>query len=183
VAILSLNAPPLAAQRQRVPQRFSVLPTTITSVTVQDGQLFVNGLVGSNPFQAPLFITAQQGGGACPILDLQIGAIDLNLLGLRVQTSQICLKITAFEGGGLLGDLLCAVANLLADGMPLSEVLARLQSSGDLQRFLSGLTSLIDEVFDQITANTATPAATCEVLSLALGAPAEISCYIRLFVI
>jgi hypothetical protein len=167
--ILSFAAPPVTAQRQNAPKTFAVLPTTVTGVTVIDGQLFVNGLVGSNPFQAPLFITSQHSGGACPILDLQVGAIDLNLLGLRVQTSPICLEITAFEGGGLLGDLLCEVANLLQGGTSLQDVLALLGGRGDLNRFLAGLTSLIDQVLDRLAANTATPAASCQVLSLSLG--------------
>ena len=49
----------------------------------------------------------------CGILDLTLGPLDLNLLGLRVQLNQIHLQITAIPGGGLLGDLLCAIANLL----------------------------------------------------------------------
>ncbi len=170
VSMLCVAAPPVIGQNQKVPKSFAVLPTTITGVTAVGGQLFVNGLVGSHPFQAPLFLTAQQQeGAACPILDLQVGAIDLNLLGLRVQTSPICLEVTAFDGGGLLGDLLCEVANLLAGGTSLADVLALLQSQGRLDQFLAGLTSLLDQVLDRITANTATPAATCQVLSLALG--------------
>lgn len=50
---------------------------------------------------------------ACGILDLTLGPLDLNLLGLRIQLSQIDLQITAIPGGGLLGDLLCAIADLL----------------------------------------------------------------------
>lgn len=50
---------------------------------------------------------------SCTILDLNIGAIDLNLLGLRVQLAPVDLLITAEPAGGLLGALLCAVANLL----------------------------------------------------------------------
>jgi hypothetical protein len=172
--MLCVSAAPLMAQRQSVPKNFAILPTTITGVTVVNGQLVVSGLVGSNPFQAPLFLTTQPSAGACPILDLQVGAIDLNLLGLRVQTSPICLEITAFEGGGLLGDLLCEVANLLQGGTSLADVLSLLQNRGDLNRFLAGLTSLIDQVLDRLTANTATPAASCEVLSLSLG-PIELN--------
>jgi hypothetical protein len=56
-------------------------------------------------------VTAQQ--VACGILDLTLGPLDLNLLGLRIQLSQIDLVITAIPGGGLLGDLLCAIADLL----------------------------------------------------------------------
>jgi hypothetical protein len=151
-----------------------VLPVTITGVTVQNGQLLANGLIGSQAFQTPLTIGAQQTGAACPILDLSLGPIDLNLLGLRVLTSPICLEVTAFERGGLLGDLLCSVANLLAGGMPLSDVLTQLQQQGDLTRFLNGLTSLLDQVFDRITANTSLAGATCSVLSLELG-PLELN--------
>jgi hypothetical protein len=58
-------------------------------------------------------ISAQQ----CSVLTLTLGPLDLNLLGLRVQLNQINLRITAIPGGGLLGDLLCAVANLLSGGL------------------------------------------------------------------
>jgi hypothetical protein len=171
---LALTASDASAQGRRPPQNFSVLPVTITGVTVQNGQLLANGLIGSQAFQTPLTIGAQQTGAACPILDLSLGPIDLNLLGLRVLTSPICLEVTAFEGGGLLGDLLCSVANLLAGGMPLSDVLTQLQQQGDLTRFLNGLTSLLDQVFDRITANTSLAGATCSVLSLELG-PLELN--------
>jgi hypothetical protein len=171
---LALTASDASAQGRRPPQNFSVLPVTITGVTAQDGQLVANGLIGSQAFQTPLSIGAQQTGAACPILDLSLGPIDLNLLGLRVLTSPICLEVTAFEGGGLLGDLLCSVANLLAADTPLSDVLTQLQGQGDLTRFLNGLTSLLDQVFDRITANTSLAGATCSVLSLELG-PLELN--------
>lgn len=171
---LALTASDASAQGRRPPQNFSVLPVTITGVTVQNGQLLANGLIGSQAFQTPLTIGAQQTGAACPILDLSLGPIDLNLLGLRVLTSPICLEVTAFERGGLLGDLLCSVANLLAADTPLSDVLTQLQQQGDLTRFLNGLTSLLDQVFDRITANTSLAGATCSVLSLELG-PLELN--------
>ena len=55
--------------------------------------------------------------GACPVLNLVLGPIDLNLLGLRVATNQIRLLIEAVPGAGnLLGNLLCGVAHLLDGG-------------------------------------------------------------------
>lgn len=63
-------------------------------------------------------------GPACGILDLTLGPLDLNLLGLRVQLSQVDLVITAIPGGGLLGDLLCAVANLLNPSGALTDLVA-----------------------------------------------------------
>ncbi len=46
----------------------------------------------------------------CAILNLELGPINLKLLGLHVDTSPICLEVTAIDGGGLLGDLLCDIA-------------------------------------------------------------------------
>jgi len=50
----------------------------------------------------------------CPILNLVLGPLDLNLLGLAIHLNQVVLNITAIPGAGnLLGNLLCAVAGLL----------------------------------------------------------------------
>lgn len=57
-------------------------------------------------------VSAMQVSG-CSILDLQLGPLDLTLLGLNIFLDQVNLQITAIPGGGLLGDLLCAVDNLL----------------------------------------------------------------------
>jgi len=55
---------------------------------------------------------------ACNILNLTLGPLDLNLLGLQVHLNQVVLNITAQPGAGnLLGNLLCAVANLLNGGL------------------------------------------------------------------
>ncbi|HET9493250.1 MAG TPA: hypothetical protein VFR15_03390 [Chloroflexia bacterium] len=59
----------------------------------------------------------------CDILDLSIGPIDLDLLGLVVHVDEINITIDAERGpGNLLGNLLCAIAGLL-DGNPLGDVL------------------------------------------------------------
>jgi hypothetical protein len=51
---------------------------------------------------------------ACQVLNLTLGPINLNLLGLVVRTNQIQVRIDAVPGAGnLLGNLLCAVTNLL----------------------------------------------------------------------
>lgn len=85
----------------------------------------VTGTIAGLPFTTTLTDFALElvpdGGGAgaaCSILHLELAPIDLNLLGLFVDTSPICLDITAMEGGGLLGDLLCGLAggNLLDFG-------------------------------------------------------------------
>jgi hypothetical protein len=60
----------------------------------------------------------------CSILDLDIGAIHLDLLGLVVDLAPIHLDITGVTGPGrLLGNLLCALAGLLDPPGPLAAIL------------------------------------------------------------
>jgi hypothetical protein len=59
----------------------------------------------------------------CDILHLNLGPLDLNLLGLNVHLDRVVLDITGSAvPGGLLGNLLCAVAHLL-DPFQLSALL------------------------------------------------------------
>lgn len=58
----------------------------------------------------------------CDILHLELGPLDLNLLGLVVHLDKIVLDIDAQAGGGLLGDLLCSLANLLNGSATLSAI-------------------------------------------------------------
>jgi hypothetical protein len=61
---------------------------------------------------------------SCQILDLVLGPLDLNLLGLVIHLDTVHLNITAQSGpGNLLGNLLCAVAGLLNGGTGLSGIL------------------------------------------------------------
>jgi hypothetical protein len=46
----------------------------------------------------------------CPVLDLTLGPLDLNLLGLMVHLDVVHLVITADSTGGVLGSLLCSLA-------------------------------------------------------------------------
>jgi hypothetical protein len=48
----------------------------------------------------------------CTILELTLAPLDLNLLGLMVHLNEVVLTITADPAGGLLGQLLCAIADL-----------------------------------------------------------------------
>ncbi|HZU40725.1 MAG TPA: hypothetical protein VE992_06720 [Solirubrobacteraceae bacterium] len=54
--------------------------------------------------------TAAAPGATCPVLDLVLGPLNLNLLGLVVNLNQVHLTITATNGGGALGDLFCQLA-------------------------------------------------------------------------
>jgi hypothetical protein len=59
-------------------------------------------------------VTPAQTSAGCQILDLTLGPLHLDLLGLVVDLNQVHLNITAQPGpGNLLGNLLCAVTHLL----------------------------------------------------------------------
>jgi len=64
-----------------------------------------------------------QAGGALAhnrtdLVNLHLAPINLNVLGLQVTTSEICLDVYAQRGGGLLGDLLSNLDRLLARNNP-----------------------------------------------------------------
>jgi hypothetical protein len=69
---------------------------------------------------------AAAGVAACDILNLVLGPLHLDILGLVIDLNRVVLNIVAVAGAGnLLGNLLCAVAGLL-DGGPLGGLLAQL---------------------------------------------------------
>ena len=120
---------------------------TLTQVRTQAGDLVGAGTVdglftpaaGGDPIPlvdgftgAALVITQ----ATCEILDLTLGPLDLDLLGLLVHLDEVHLNITAESGpGNLLGNLLCAVAGLLDGPSPLSNLLN--QIVGLLNQILS----------------------------------------------
>jgi hypothetical protein len=100
---------------------------TVTGFTRQAGQLVATGtftgLVSGVQQTAVPFTSAinlAQSQASCQILDLVLGPLHLDLLGLVVDLNQVHLNITAVPGAGnLLGNLLCGIAHLL-DGGPLA---------------------------------------------------------------
>ncbi|HET8588491.1 MAG TPA: hypothetical protein VFM01_02580 [Nakamurella sp.] len=88
----------------------------------------------------------------CPILHLELGPLDLDLLGLRVHLDQVVLDVTAVPGpGNLLGNLLCAVAGLL-DGLDLGGLLGNL-----LQQLIDALIRLLQGIGGGGAASPASP--------------------------
>jgi hypothetical protein len=75
----------------------------------------------------PLPLPPLPAGNACSILSLDLGPVNLNLLGLVVRTNQIQLRIDAVQGAGnLLGNLLCGITGILNPGAIASTPLAQL---------------------------------------------------------
>jgi hypothetical protein len=98
---------------------------TPTGFSNQNGALAVTGLVTGTltrldgttvPVSQTVTTTVQNAStaGSCKILNLVLGPLHLDVLGLVVDLNQVVLNITAQSGAGnLLGNLLCAVAGLL----------------------------------------------------------------------
>ena len=63
-------------------------------------------------FSVPLHaVESQTPGETCQVLDLVLGPLHLELLGLVVDLNRVHLTITATRGGGILGDLFCSLAS------------------------------------------------------------------------
>jgi hypothetical protein len=109
------------------------LDTSVVDGVLQlAGTLTGAGLPGPLEFTAP--ITDLFVDDACTILDLDLGPLHLDVLGLVIDLDEVHLDITAVPGAGnLLGNLLCAVAGLLDNGGPLQGITAL------LDRLLAGL--------------------------------------------
>jgi len=165
-----------------------VLASPTVSLPLQIGNLAVIGsgvtrqleglvsLAGQAAQAVPIDLTTHAvTGSAVPILHVDLAPIHLNLLGLHVDTSEICLDVTAQPGGGVLGDLLGG----LAGGLNLGGILDKL--TGQLDQLLGQLDKLIDKVLTQpmtVTSVFGTPvgggtaaqdAAFCSILNLSLG--------------
>ena len=104
--------------------------TLVASVTNAAGA--VTTLVA--PVAVPIVTSATGAATAvttatCEILNLVLGPLDLNLLGLVIHLDTVALDITAVRGAGnLLGNLLCAIAGLLDGGGLLSELVGLLNN-------------------------------------------------------
>ena len=183
VAVLSMTSGVPEALAAPTSNSINIIPT-ITSVALVNGVLtatgtataVIHGHTTTVPFSAPIDVTAAPNpqDPNCAILDLRLGPIHLNLLGLDVLTSPICLTITGMEGGGILGQLLCGLANALNNGIPLVTFLENLPP-GDLNTLLTGITDILNGTLSNLTSATLISIQrvgvhhTCAILHLELG--------------
>jgi len=106
---------------------------TVTRFVNQGGDLLATGtLTLGDIVDEVVSLLVNSATGTCEVLHLELGPLDLDLLGLVVHLDQVVLDITAESGSGkLLGNLLCAVSRILDGGGPLGAL------SGLLNRILS----------------------------------------------
>jgi hypothetical protein len=176
-------APALVSTASTVQEAVSLFPIQVNSVSITGLANNTLSLVANATtpngvnFQIPLTLVNTTPNAAIPILDLHIGEIHLDVLGLKVDTSEICLRISAQTGpGNLLGNLLGSVASLLDQGLTLDQFLSGLSPTqqSDLSSGLSGLIngafSAIGSPTDAATGGTSvTSTGTTQILNLSLG--------------
>jgi hypothetical protein len=175
VGLLAVGATSAPAQAQNIGSGIIIDDVNLEGVVIDavGGVLTatggtVSGTIAGLPFTTDIENLSLQflsdGGGECAILDLELGPIDLDLLGLHVDTSPICLSITAFEGEGLLGDLLCGLSGLLNGVLNLDDL------TNLLEDILSEvLTDAVGQAGDPPSGAEDICDGECEVLDLAVG--------------
>src|ERR1700734_778128 len=113
------------------PTKFSVVngvleATGLVKGTMTDANGAALGTV-SQTATIPVDRTDAPDAVGCNVLNLTLGPLNLNLVGLVVTLNQVNLPITAVPGAGnLLGNLLCSVASLLNGTGSLSAIAALL---------------------------------------------------------
>jgi hypothetical protein len=143
-------------------------------------QYTAQGQIGANPISVPVTLSATPGSNGTTVLDLHINPIHLDLLGLNVQTSSICLDITAQPGpGNLLGNLLSDVGGLLSSNSgnlssiistPVNNLLISLATTALLDGALNAVTAPSSLGASSAAANdNVLPTGANDVLHLSLG--------------
>jgi len=163
-ALFLASAPPQRALAQGPTQPLvDVTDIVVDSVTLEDGQLVANVIVTldvvgrtvTRELEVPLDLGGSPGAaGQCDILNLALGPIDLDLLGLVVELDDceggpITVDIVAVEGGGLLGDLLCGIAGDLLDGINLGDILGELTAE-ELGMLTGAIEDVLNAVLDRV---------------------------------
>jgi len=109
----------------------------------------ITGTLAGHTFTTPISISLSPGQGtSCSVLDLEISPIHISLLGLHVDTSSICLTITASNQG--LGSLLCGLVSNIAGALgDLTTITNLLNTALNDASFLSGLTDILNQALGQ----------------------------------
>jgi hypothetical protein len=156
-----------AAVAKATSQPFNIVPITVDAVSFVNGQLVaLVSLSGKGPQAIPITLTSP----GCPILNLEIPqGIHLSVLGLNVDTSGICLSVTAQNGS-----LLCDLANAVSGGTLITFLSSLTQHQ--LMSLLSQLQGLLGGALSQLTSSSSItsvaqvmPSCSNKLLTLSIG--------------
>jgi hypothetical protein len=162
-ALFAVGIAPSRAMAQGPTQPLvEVIDITVESVVEEGGQLLANlvvtldvvGRTVTQEVQIPLGVGGSEGAmGECDILNLSLGPVELDLLGLVVELDDcnggpVTVDIVGVEGQ-LLGDVLCLVAGLLDDGLDLGTILDGLSIEQEAA-LLGGIADALNVVLDEL---------------------------------
>jgi hypothetical protein len=150
----------------------NITGVNLTNVQIVNGVLqgagTLTGTLAGLPFTTPFTVTLtpNPAAGQCAILNLHLDPIHVSLLGLHVDTSPICLDITAHHDG-VLGNLLCGLSDnlsgILADTTALQNLIGQVLSGTlNSHKAAHGHHGHAQATNDVCTGD-------CEVLNLTLG--------------
>jgi hypothetical protein len=92
--------------------RARVNPARVAAVARLNQEVRRTGRLRPVAFSVPVAaVVAQAAAPTCDVLDLVLGPLHVDLLGLVVDLKQVHLTITADPAGGVLGRLFCGLAN------------------------------------------------------------------------
>jgi hypothetical protein len=191
---LALLPAPALAQEPAAPPVASLddtgrltLDFRVQRFVVRDGRLAARGVATarlSGPGEATRTVRqrvtapariAQAGRRRCSLITLSLAPLRLDLLGLRVETSEINLRIRGVRrgaGSGVLGRLLCSLAGSRVNVQPAAARAAVRALNAELPR--RGLRTVRAAATLRPQAVTADHMGTCQVLFLQLG-PLELN--------
>jgi hypothetical protein len=171
LAVFCLSARPAAAQAIPSPL-VSVVDINVESVDFENGGLIANAVVEldvagqtiTRDVEIPLILGATPGeGDACDILNLALGPVNLDVLGLVVtlddcEGGPVTVDITATEEG-LVGPLLCDLAGGLLDPDAILANLLDDLTDDQLAVLTGALTQVLNDVLDELLASETATAA------------------------
>jgi hypothetical protein len=147
------HAPPNHHQ----PSSDITLTPSITDVSVEDGDVVVSGEVKAklrgrtvtsefDDIRLSIEIAEDQtGAGDCPILEITLDPISVDLLGLSVETGRVCIRINNYDDVEDISESLCDLSDELEGGATLDEILeGTVLSEDEIDQLTSALSDLLE---------------------------------------
>jgi hypothetical protein len=87
-----------------------IAATRAKAISSLNSRLRRGGQLRPMQMTVPVQAVTSAAAPTCPVLDLVVGPLNLDLLGLVVDLNKVHLTITAIPGGGVLGNLFCGLS-------------------------------------------------------------------------
>jgi hypothetical protein len=169
---LPANASPTRPARSATPSmlsmtaritHFRATAAGVVANGVLSGKLRSGSSISRDSAPVKFAVVAKKTGNRCNVITLRLAPLDLELLGVQVQTSYISLDVYA-QKGRVLGDLFCALAHAKVTFPKAARAAHALNSQ------LGGHSMQVMSASESVPAGSAqAQPASCQVLKLVLG--------------